>query len=114
MIRIVPVIVSFLLLAAHFLRESNLVMLGICCGIPWVLLIKDRRSLLIAQIAIYAGVLVWVNTTLRIYRQRVLLGLPWQRAILILGGVTVLTAIAGMLLHSPTLKARYPVRKSEE
>ncbi len=77
--------------------------------IPGLLLIKTRWSLYFVQAFSYVGVVIWLHTAFIIYRKRVVLGLPWGRAIMIMGAVTLLTLVSGLLLHSPRLKERYPV-----
>ncbi len=108
MFRIVPVIVSFLLLGAHFLRAGNLLLMAGCVFIPVLLVIKARWSVTIVQLCTYLGAIIWVNTTIHIYHSRIVLGEPWGWAVMILGAVTLFTVFSGVLLNSAALKEKYP------
>lgn len=110
-LRAMLTILSFLLLGAHFLRAGNLVVMIICLMAPGLLLIKARWSLYLVQAFSYGGVLVWLHTTFTIYLARAALGLPWGRALIIMGAVTLLTLVSGLLLHSPHVKECYPVSR---
>jgi hypothetical protein len=107
-LRILPLILSFLLLGAHFFRGGNIILTAVCILLPLLLLFKKRWILLLLRGLIYCGALVWVHTAVVLVQQRILLGIPWMRMILILLGVTVLTLYAGFLLSSDTIKQRYP------
>lgn len=107
-LRLIPVIVAALLLAAHFLRSGNFIAAGACLLAPLLLLVRERWSLVVLQVLAYAGAGLWLITTLEILQQRLALGLPWQRLVTILGGVTLFTIAAGLLLNSAPVKNRYP------
>ncbi len=109
-VRILPIIVSFLLLGAHFLRAGNLPLMAGCLLIPLLLLVKTRWSVIVLQIFAYIGAVIWVDTTIAIYHQRIILGTPWERAVIILGGVALFTVFSGLLLNSQVVKEKYPSR----
>ena len=105
--RIMPLIVASLLLAAHFLRDGNLVLTLGCVLVPLLLFVKSRWSWLAAQLFAYVGAAIWLYTTTAIVQQRIYWGEPWVRVVLILGGVALFTAWAGLLLHAQPVKERY-------
>ena len=107
LVRIIPVIFAFLLLGAHFLRSGNTLLMGASVLTPCLLLVKKRWVLLLIQWLAYVCALVWVHTTFVLVRQRIMVGAPWGRMLLILSGVTVFTLCAGYLLNSDVVKQRY-------
>ena len=106
-LRVVPLILTALLLGAHFWRSGNLILALVYGLFPLLLFIKQRWSWLAVQIFAYVGVIIWLYTTVAIVQERINWGLPWVRVVFILGGVALLSAWAGMLLNSPRVKARY-------
>ncbi|MDH3803761.1 MAG: hypothetical protein OEU80_16950, partial [Deltaproteobacteria bacterium] len=62
-LRIIPLILASLLLGAHFLRGSSIILVGVSILAPLLLLIKKRWILLLAQGLAYVGALVWMHTT---------------------------------------------------
>ncbi len=106
-LRIIPLILASLLLGAHFLRGSSIILVGVSILAPLLLLIKKRWILLLVQGLAYAGALVWVHTTFVLVQQRMMVGAPWFRMFLILAGVTAFTLYAGYLLNSDVIKQHY-------
>ena len=99
---------SFLLLGAHFLRAGNVLLTVGCALVPLLLVIKARWSVNLVQLLTYIGAAIWVYTTIRICHRRLILGMPWGRAAIILGTVTLFTVFAGLLLNSAVVKEKYP------
>ena len=106
-IRLIPLIIAFLLLGAHFLRSGYLILTGVSIIAPLLLLIKRRWILLLVQWLAYSGAIVWIQTTFSLVQQRIMTGVPWVRMLFILSGVTVLTLYAGYLLNADIVKRRY-------
>ena len=107
LIRVIPLILASLLLAAHFLRDGNLMITLICGLLPLLLLIKKRWSWLAVQLFAYSGAAVWLYTTVAILQQRIYWGMPWGRMVMILGGVALFTSWAGYLLNAAPVKEKY-------
>jgi hypothetical protein len=106
-IRLIPLIVAFLLLGAHFLRSGHMFLAGVTILTPLLLLIKKRWILLFVKWLSYSAAIVWIQTTFSLVQQRRMAGVPWVRMLLILSGVTVLTLYAGYLLNSDIVKRPY-------
>ena len=106
-LRFIPVILAFFLLGAHFLRSGHILLLGICVLTPCLLLIKKRWILLLVRWLTYSGAFIWLHTIFVLVRQRMIIGDPWGRMLLILLGVTLFTIYAGYLLGSDGIKQRY-------
>ena len=105
--RIIPLIIAFLLLGAHFLRSGHMFLAGVSILAPLLLLIKKRWILLFVKWLDYSAAIVWIQTTFLLVQQRRMVGGPWVRMLLILSGVTVFTWYAGYLLNSDIVKRRY-------
>jgi hypothetical protein len=101
------VILAAVLLGAHFWRAGNFVLALICVLTPLLFLVKQGWSWLAVQLFAYASVVIWFITTITIVQERIHWGQPWLRVIVILGGVALFSAWAGLLLNSPRVKARY-------
>jgi ferredoxin len=99
------VIVSLLLLSAHFLRFGNW---GLCLTITsFIVLMFYRlawvRWVLIAVLVI--GVFVWVDTWMNLVQIRLAVGQPWVRLSLIIGSVIALTIGSTSLLLTDKSKS---------
>jgi ABC-type Fe3+-siderophore transport system permease subunit len=106
-LRVLPFILAFLLLAAHFFRSAHLTLVALCLLTPLLLLIKKRSILIFLQCLAYVGALIWVRTAYVLVHQRIGMAEPWGRMVLILSGVAVFTFLAGYLLNSDLLKQHY-------
>ncbi len=111
-IRIVPLFLAALLLAAHFWRAGNLFVAVLCLLVPLLLLVRQRWSLWMVQGLAYGGGGIWLVTTLEIVQQRLKLGQSWGRLVLILGAVTLFTVAAGLMLNTKVIKEKYPPDKT--
>jgi hypothetical protein len=107
LIRVIPLILASLLLAAHFLRDESLMLTFMCGMVPLLLLIKKRWSWLAVQLLTYAGAAVWLYTTITLVQERIYWGIPWSRLAMILGGVALFTSWAGYLLNAAPVKEKY-------
>ncbi len=104
---LLPVILSILVLAAHFLRSGNFfAVAGLLALVP---LLALRRSWVatVARSTLWLGSAVWVYTAIAIAADRIPLGEPWQRAALILGGVALLTVFSSFAFRSERVRAFY-------
>lgn len=104
---LIPVLLSFLLLAAHFMRDGNLLLVGFCLVIPSLLLFRRPWAARIAQGALILGALVWAGTTVELIRLRLAHDMDWIRMAVILGSVTVITAGSALLFQVGRLRKRY-------
>ena len=93
----IPIVLSLLLLAAHFLRYGEklavagaLVLLGLLfVRKPWV-----ARTV---QVALLAATAEWLRTMLQIAMERMHAGVPYRRMVVILS-IVALMALAGTLI----------------
>jgi hypothetical protein len=107
-LRLIPLVIASLLLAAHFIRDGNIGLVLAAVLVPALLFIKKRWSLMLVQLSAYAAAGVWVYTLIQLVQQRMILARPWTGAVMILGSVALFTTFAGLMLSSPSIKKQYP------
>jgi hypothetical protein len=105
--RLIPVIIAFLILAAHFLRDGHLILTAASILVPGLLLLRKRWVLTLVQGLAYFGAAVWLYTASVLVQQRIMAGVPWVRMLIILFGVAVFTLFSGHLLTSESIKKHY-------
>lgn len=107
-VRIGLFMIAALLTAAHFLRLGSYLLLALCLASPLLFFVKKRWSLLVLQCAAYVATANWVWIAWQLVAVRQPLGRPWLAAVVILGGVALVTLAAGLLLNSRCLREHYP------
>ncbi len=114
-LRLTPVVLSVLLLAAHFLRAENMlivVALVLVIGLLWI---KRPWSARVVQIVLVLGALEWLLTLSELVSRRMELGLPYARLVAIIGTVALLTGLSAVLFQTKVLRERYGlIRTAEE
>ena len=104
MVPFLPTLLSFLVLAAHFLRAGNLLLVLGALAAPVLLLIRRRVALRGVQFLLFLAALVWLGT------------IPGSMAnarhppvaAAILGTVAALALVSAVLLNHPRLLRLYP------
>jgi len=105
--RISLLILTYLLLSAHFFRDGNLLLSIASLVIPFLLFVKKKWCLIVVQLFTYGGVIVWIITLITLVNARVNTGEPWLRMALILLAVIVMTISTGLFLNSKVFKEKY-------
>ena len=101
-------IISALLLGAHFLRAGQTILALMILLFPAVLLLKRAWVARLAQIVLTLGAIEWVRTLLFRVAERRDMEQPWVRLAVILGGVAVFTLASALLFSlSQPLRKRY-------
>lgn len=104
---LLPVALSTLLLAAHFLRTGNvLAVLAVLALLP-LLAVRRRWVPAVARGVLLLGALVWLWTLARFTLERVAVGQPFLRMVAILGGVAAFTALSALVFGARRLRVRY-------
>lgn len=110
--RIVLFLLAALLMAAHFFRSGNFLLVALCLALPLLFLRKRRSSLLLLQLAAYCAGASWLGAMITLIDLRQQTGRPWTAAAIILGTVALFTLVAGLLLNSRGMRERYPLSSS--
>lgn len=100
----VLVVLSCLLLGAHFLRFGALAMVGLCLLLPFLLFIRRSWSVRFLQVALVLGGLEWIRTAVALVGERKLAGEPWVRMAVILGAVSAVTFLSAAALQLGPLR----------
>lgn len=87
---------SFVLLGAHFFRAGLWPLAVGCAALLPLLLVRRTWAARLAQACLLAGSLEWAWTTFMLAQQRIALGQPWLRLVLILGAVALFTAASAL------------------
>ncbi len=104
---LLPVLLSTLVMAAHFLRMGNLVLMLVVLAVPAILLIRRAWAPRSVQGILVVEALYWVKVALEYIAERQAAGVSWTALAIILGSAALLTAASGLVFFAPRLKMRY-------
>ena len=106
-LRLLPVFISLLLLAAHFLRAGQIILVvaPLLFFIP--LLFRNTWVPRLIQLVLLLGAVEWLRTLYNVAQIRMDMGMPWTRMAIILGAVALFTALSGLVFRSKALRKRY-------
>lgn len=111
-LRLLPVILSALLLSAHFLRAQNLLLAFALVALPFLLLVKKGWTARAIQVALALGTLEWIRTLISLALLRNAMGEDWGRMALILGSVALFTAASALVFsYNEGIKDLYGLTK---
>jgi hypothetical protein len=106
-LRLTPVIICFLLLAAHFYRAGQVLLTGSCLGLPLLLLVRRPWVPRVFQALLLLGALEWLRTLYVFAGTRIAFDQPWGRLAVILGAVATFTALTALVFQGARLRSRY-------
>ena len=101
-LRALPVVLSALVLAAHFYRARALPLVAVALALPFLLLVRERWSARAVQAGLLLGAVEWVRTLAFFAGQRMEAGRPWARLAVILGVVALLTGLSALAVRVPS------------
>jgi hypothetical protein len=103
----VPVVLSLVILGAHFMRYGNSI--GVLGSMVLIGLLIVRRPWVarLMQVVLIIGALEWLRTLYELAQARAAYGQSSTRMIVILGIVVAVTACSALLFQSPALKRIY-------
>lgn len=94
----IPAFLSALVLAAHFMRSQQHILVGICLAIAVLVFFRTAWIRRIVQLCLLAGALIWLWTMVEIAQARAEMGRDAFRMIIILSGVSLWTLLSALLL----------------
>ena len=112
-LRLLPVILSFGLLAAHFSRADMLPAVIVSLATPLLLLIRKPWIAWSIQVLLLLGAAEWIRSMFGYIQVRKEIGEDWGRLAIILVSVALLTACSALVFRGKSLKKRYRLEKSE-
>lgn len=103
----IPIVLSLVVLGAHFMRYGNSV--GVIGSALLIVLLIVRRpwSARLVQVALLLGALEWVRTLYILVHVRVAQDQPFTRMIIILAVVAVVTFGSALLFQLSILRRHY-------
>lgn len=110
-----PVILSALLLGAHFSRAGLMPLALAIVLFPAILLTRRAWVARLMQFVLIVGAAEWVRTLLVLVAARRDVGQPWTRLAIILGCVALFTLVSGLAFSfSSALRERYGMDRKDE
>ena len=106
-LRLLPVLISFLLMAAHFVRAGQAGIAIVLLALLLLLTLRKTWVPLIIQLVLLLGAVEWVRTLISVAQLRIELDMPWMRMAIILGAVAVFTALSCLVFWSEALRKRF-------
>ena len=103
----VPIVLSLVVLGAHFLRDANHLGVAVSVGLIGLLFVKRPIAARAVQVALLLGALEWVWTIYDLVQVRTAMGMPATRMMVILGTVAAVTALSAGLLQTKAMKRIY-------
>ena len=107
LVRLLPVIFSFLLLGAHFYRSGQVILTGLCVAILFLLFLRKHWIPVVFQILLALAALEWLRTLYAFAAMRIAWNEPWTRLAVILGGVALFTLLSGLVFSNRKLRSFY-------
>ncbi len=104
---LLPVIISSLILGAHFFRAADYGLVLLCTTAPFMLLIRRAWVPRAMQILLLLGAAVWISTLTTIAKMRLMIGESWLRMAIILGAVALFTAGSALMFENKRLHQWY-------
>ena len=106
-VRLIPVFISFLLLAAHFLRAGQTIVVVILLAMLFLLFLKKYWVPWVIQVVLLLGAVEWLRTLMSVAQVRIGMDMPWMRMAVILGVVALFTVLSCLVFRSQALRDRY-------
>ncbi|MDP7449924.1 MAG: hypothetical protein QF689_15125 [Candidatus Latescibacteria bacterium] len=103
--RLLPLILSSLLIAAHFLRVGALGLAVLCLIVPLLLTIRHAWPVWVVRGFLLLASLEWLRTLSDSVAQRQSQGKPWLRLALIVGGIAAFTVASAWFVRGRTATA---------
>jgi len=113
-LRLLPVIISFLLLAAHFLRAGQTLFVVLLLALLVLLFIRKYWVPWVIQVVLLLGAVEWLVTLYSVAQFRIASNMPWTRMAIILGAVALFTALSALVFRSNTMRNRYSAERPSE
>jgi len=109
-LRLLPVIFSFLILSAHFSRGGFVVLSMICLLIPLFLFIKQVWIVRLIQIVLIVGSIELIRSMFQYVNERQILGESYTLLIIIMVSVALFTGLSALSFRNQVLKERYNLK----
>jgi hypothetical protein len=106
-LRLLSIIISFIILAAHFMHAGQMNLVYLMLALPFLLFFKKSWVPWFFQAVLLLGAVEWLRTLYFMTQVRIEYGEPWMRMAIILGAVALFTALSSLMFWNKKLSARY-------
>lgn len=104
------VVLSLVVLGAHFLRSGNEAGVALSLAPIVLLFLRNPWAARVVQLVLVLGAIEWTRTLYELVQLRMAQGMPAARMAMILGAVIGVTATAALLFETQTIKRIYKLR----
>jgi hypothetical protein len=101
---LLPVILSLVVLGAHFLRGGNFFMVALVLMLLGLLGIRRAWAARTVQAALLLGTVEWIRTLVRLARWRADEGKPVLRLVVILASVALVTGLSSLMFRTARVR----------
>ena len=108
-LQLLPVILSLAVLAAHFARHGQPMLVFLPVALIGLLAVPRRWAARLLQVVLLLGAAEWVRTLIVMSRVRAEHGMPATRMVIILASVAILTAASALVFRTRRARARFSV-----
>jgi hypothetical protein len=109
MLYLILPVAAFLLLAAHFYRSENLLLALVCLVAVFLVFVRRPWAAYAMQILLVLGAVEWLRSTVSLVLSRSAAGGPFLRLAIILGSVTLFTALSALVFRTRRLRDHFGV-----
>ena len=102
-----PVVISWWLMAAHFLRGGNFFLVLTCFFAPGLLFFEEKWAARTLQVGLFLASFEWAHTLINLVQERIMSGQPYTLLVVILGTVTLFTFSSSFVFLIPTMRCRF-------
>lgn len=113
-LQLLPVVLSLLVLAAHFSRHGQPALVFLSVALLGLLAVPRLWAARILQAVLLLGAVEWVRTVIVLARIRADHGLPATRMVVILVVVAAVTAASALVFRTGRARARFRAPVPEE
>ena len=108
----VPVVLSLVVLGAHFMRYGDTIFVVGALVLIALLFVRQPWVARLMQVVLVLGALEWLHTLYGLVQMRAALGEPYSRMLIILASVAAITACSALVFQSKTLKRVYGLEQT--
>jgi len=106
-VQLLPVVLSLVVLGAHFLRAGNIVLLLGVVAVLALLFVRRPWAARAVQVTLVLGALEWLHTLVTLAAIRMQAGEPVRRLLIILCTVAVVSLCSAPLMQIGALRRVY-------
>lgn len=103
-LQLLPVVLSLIVLGAHFMRAGSGIMVLIVLLLLGLLFVRRLWAARVVQAALLLGAVEWARTLVRLVAWRSQDGQPVLRLIVILGSVALFTGLSTLMFRAARLR----------